>query len=351
MSVRVTVLQADHGDCLLVSYLGDGGPFNILIDGGTVNTFRRPNGAPGPLRLILDNINASGQSIDLCVLTHIDSDHIGGMKRAFETDGYLGTITKKLWYNSSILITEATKTPDIIENHVKFDKDENPQTSFRQAFTLENKILSGNYWHKNLILAGQKHTEGLFTLTVLSPCKSDIFKLATKWPKEFISPYTSGKRKDINKSFASLLSEDLFVDDDAPANRSSISFLLELGHFRALFLADAPDDVVRQSLTSLGYSESNKLKVNFVKVSHHGSQCNTSQEFLSMIDSSGFFFSTNGMIHQHPDRLTIARILRQHPQAKLYFNYQGVISQTFSNVELVTYASNISTIQSLDFCL
>lgn len=349
MRVRLSVMGADNGDCLLISFMDTDTTFNILVDGGTVNTFRRPNGAPGPLRLALDNLKGDSESIDLGILTHIDGDHIGGMKRAFETSGYLGSLTKKLWYNSSVLITERAKIPDIINNHIKLDKDNSAETSFKQAYTLEKILMASNYWHRELILAGQIFKEGPCTFTILSPNENDILELAKEWPKEYISAYTAGTQKSLTPSLPDLLARDIFKDDEAPANRSSIAFLLEAKNFKALLLGDAPDDIIRQSLHSMEYSDTNKLKLDFVKISHHGSKHNTSQDFLSMIETQAFIISTNGLGHLHPDRVTIARILHHHPNAKIYFNYENNIKSTFSSSEISLYGKNISTIQELDF--
>ena len=68
--------------------------------------------------------------------------------------------------------------------------------------------------------------------------------------------------------------------------------------------------------------------VNHVKVAHHGSRNNISNELLDIIDCDNFIFSTNGGIANanHPDREAIANILC-HPQRNrnkkihLYFNY------------------------------
>lgn len=98
-----------------------------------------------------------------------------------------------------------------------------------------------------------------------------------------------------------------------------------------LFLGDAHPKFLEQSLSSKGYSKHNKLKVDFVKISHHGSKNNTTNNLLDMIDCDNFVISTNGgnSFHTHPDRETIARIIH-HPERitskyckkrKIYLNY------------------------------
>ncbi len=71
---------------------------------------------------------------------------------------------------------------------------------------------------------------------------------------------------------------------------------------------------------------SNKIKADYVKVSHHGSINNTSCELLDLIDCDNYIISTNGYRHKHPDRETVARIIhhkgRDYSNKRiLYFNY------------------------------
>ena len=66
-----------------------------------------------------------------------------------------------------------------------------------------------------------------------------------------------------------------------------------------------------------------RLKVDAVKVAHHGSKNNTDEELVSLIDSPRFLFSTSGAQFQHPDEEAIARIIDSAGgrPLTLYFNY------------------------------
>jgi beta-lactamase superfamily II metal-dependent hydrolase len=68
-----------------------------------------------------------------------------------------------------------------------------------------------------------------------------------------------------------------------------------------LFLGDAHDQVVADNIRTLGYSDTNKLKLDLVKISHHGSQHNTSSETLSL-DSPCYVISTDGSKHGLPNK-------------------------------------------------
>ena len=68
--MRIKMLPALNGDCILVEY----SPAHfILIDGGYVDTYQNY------LLPKLKEIAARGGSLDLLVVTHIDSDHVSGI--------------------------------------------------------------------------------------------------------------------------------------------------------------------------------------------------------------------------------------------------------------------------------
>ncbi|MCY1183644.1 hypothetical protein D9M73_242830 [compost metagenome] len=107
-----------------------------------------------------------------------------------------------------------------------------------------------------------------------------------------------------------------------------------------LFLGDAHDEVVTRNLRMLGYKETNKLNVDLVKISHHGSQYNTSSELLSLMAAQNFVISTNGRKHGLPNKRTIARIL-DASDGKILFNYKDVIIPILLDHEVNDYSSRL----------
>ena len=59
----------------------------------------------------------------------------------------------------------------------------------------------------------------------------------------------------------------------------------------ALMLGDAFPNEIEAYLRGKGYSEENKLAVDFVKVSHHGSRNNISNTLLDIIDCVNYLIS------------------------------------------------------------
>ena len=112
--------------------------------------------------------------------------------------------------------------------------------------------------------------------------------------------------------------------DNAAANGSSIAFLAEFGGKSCLFLADAHADAVCASLKRLLEQRGlERLAVDAVKVSHHGSKGNTTDELMSLIESPRFLFSTNGAQFGHPDQEAVRRVIGRSTQGEteLFFNY------------------------------
>src|SRR5690606_3544619 len=98
-----------------------------------------------------------------------------------------------------------------------------------------------------------------------------------------------------------LLERQLRIDGAAP-NGSSIAFLAEYGGKSCLFLADAHHEVIAASISRLLEQRGqNTLHVDAVKVAHHGSAGNISDNLLALIDSLRFLISTNGAQFGHPD--------------------------------------------------
>lgn len=344
MGIVVRVLEANHGDCILVSHEGASGTVNILIDGGTSTTFKygprqRYDGA---LCKVLDELKNKGQHIELAVLTHIDDDHIHGLIKAFETPNYLGELVKSIWFNSSRLITQHFNAPEILENNILL-ADGSPQTSMQQGKDFEALLDEIGCDRTPLIKAGQVHNVGPFKLTVLSPNQNQLEHLLHKWPSEKESGATAAHDNDYQLSLEEIWEEDEFKSDSSVYNGSSIAFLLEVDNTKMLFLGDAHDEVVVESLRSLGFNEINKLHLDLVKVSHHGSQYNTSSEFLSLLQSSRYIISTNGSRHGLPNKRTIARIIKE-TDGQICFNYSEVIEPLLLDNEMDDYASRLEVL-------
>lgn len=298
MKIKFNFFKALAGDSILISTDNT----NILIDGGFGITYEEQ---------IKPKINRIKNGLDLVVLTHIDEDHICGLIEMVKNDRTNTAKIKELWFNSI--------------KSIQVRKNRNVSVSYGQGLTFDDLLSEYDVPINNEVFLTNSENEKRYTinneieLQLLSPYESDLRILEQKEPQNQ-HPTECGKYK------ASQVSTK-FGNDKRPPNKSSIAFILKYDIKEFLFLADANIDVVNRSLEKLGYSETNKLKVEFVKLSHHGSLENINEEFLKLIDTSKFVILTEGKRYGHPSKEIFPLIIEHQGRDKdieFIFNYEGI---------------------------
>ena len=364
MNIVIKAYPAKNGDCFLISFgTKDSKQTHIIIDCGYADT------VTNHLINDLEYIGGKGEYIDKLVLTHIDADHISGaiaLLKANNTRNFIQI--KDIWLNTyRHLFHEPTNEPvqlqeqilrQVIARGYPLEKDDtrgSRMITAKQGTTVGALILQGGYsWNEdfnnNAVIVDTRRNIFLneyAKIFLLSPDNQKLEKLKILWNEEL-------KRYGINFSFvSSTLYDDAFemllawekekaskqhgeisasgsisdlvkclpkVDTTA-TNGSSIAFILEIQEKKLLFLSDSHPDLIVKSLNE--YQREGPIKFDFIKVSHHGSFGNISQELLNKIDATRFLFSTNGRRNNHPDKETIAHIINQSTDSikELYFNY------------------------------
>lgn len=352
MSFQFKVLRAEHGDCIIISGIFENVARNILIDGGPSKTFKSGS-IKGELLKELEVIRNLGQKVDLLILTHIDDDHIGGLLKGFKDNEILAELTKKVWFNSGSLIKSELNLEMegqfLTQLESEVEAGQAGFTSVRQGVSFEEKIDRLMVWHKQLIKAPD--TKELFGIkfTLLSPTTPKLEALLNKWNREEPSSLTGSSQGDYDKTLADLLSStDTFEEDDSVHNGSSIAFILEYVGKKVLFLGDAHNEVIVSQLTELGYSSENPLQVDFVKLSHHGSKYNTSNELLGMLDCKQFIVSSNTNRFKLPNKVTLMRIIKNKPHCTIFFNYPEIIRQKIFDHDEISLIESFGV--SLESC-
>ena len=74
---RIKVIQALHGDCLILEYGILEDRKYILIDGGPSKVYDQS------LRTELLGVRDAGGKINIAVLSHVDDDHVNGLAGPF----------------------------------------------------------------------------------------------------------------------------------------------------------------------------------------------------------------------------------------------------------------------------
>ena len=313
-----TILPAYNGDSILIkTFDKNKEEFIILIDGGTPSTFDYS------LKKKLNGIS----KINLLVLTHIDSDHIGGLIRFFKNSLIDEVEIDEIWINQpDSEFNQTTNEKALIsvrqaENLKALIKKKKPYSRIREITIADNVI----------------NIKGL-EFTILSPTVEIKDKFYEVWERDQLTLKQDALKVDIcleskvySKSLKKLSEIDFKPHSSINSdiyNSSSIAFILNCPDVNLLFLADSRAEIITERLKQLGHKIEIPLEVDYVKISHHGSLNNTSQELLSLIKSSNYLISTNGGTarHRHPSRETIARIVhkknRDEKLLNIYTNYK-----------------------------
>jgi len=346
MSITFNFLPANSGDAILVS----ADHKNILIDGGHSRTYYRV------IKQQLKKIKEEKQYLDLVVLTHLDNDHINGLLKLLE-DKQMILLVKELWFNA---FNQFTVVPT----------KSSYKTSIKQGITFDEfveKIKTENYslnFEKYISIEKFDSPIKLFShlqLTLLSPNENKLQRLYQDYEKykqeqDRKKNLTSSKIGDYHDDVEKLAKKK-FEKDNSPTNGSSIAFILKYKKSsQFLLLADAHIDLIVHSLKERGYSKQKPLKIDFVKLSHHGSKHNLNQDLLDIIDTDMFIISTNGT-HKHPDKETLCKIIMNPERDKtkkinLIFNYKTVcdrfkqiFTQDFTEDERSRYNFNLEDIE------
>ncbi len=322
---NIDMLPARHGDCLWIEYGRGKRVRRILIDGGPVDTFPA-------LREKIDAMPAGDKVLELVVLSHVDADHVEGLVRLF-ADKPLPFLPRQVWFNGWRQIARPADlgalqgeflSALLVRRAPKAWRADGPAWVVPDDGPLPQYTLPGN-----------------MRLTLLSPDSKAMARMAKAWRKA-ITKFDPG---DLEAAWAALAKQkkfhptagllgggpkldtlllSQFIQDQAAPNGSSIAFLAEFADKRALFLADAHPGVVCASIDRLCAERGiDRLEVDAVKVSHHGSKGNTSKALLDRIRSPTYLISSNGDQFQHPDAECIARIIAHGRPQHLHFNYRS----------------------------
>lgn len=338
--MTIKFVKANNGDSMLLTFKDESEKIrNILIDGGTGTTyFNSTTKLAGPLKKLTESFkDKPNECIDLLILTHIDDDHIGGLLTWFSKDKDAAKLIKKVWFNSGKLIAEYLKIGENGDLAVTFMPEGAVNTGIPQGINFEDYIEKAGIWERKIIVAGEKIRILDLEFDILSPNNTKLEKLLKEWKKEDPKLDTAGKEHDYNKSVKDHIQDDKFKEDTKFPNGSSIAFILSYKKKKMLFLADAHPGVTVESLRNLGYTEDKKLKVDFMKVSHHGSSGNTSPELLDLVNTKKYIISTNGQQHNHPNKQLLARIINKCEDCELLFNYEQRMKVIFSKEDHKDY--------------
>ena len=363
------MLKAAWGDCLWIEYGDRAKPFRILIDGGITATYQS-------VKSRVLELPEGERHIDLFVITHIDEDHIAGSVKLLGRLNELGLTFGDIWFNGFRHMEEMQKEAqddDIMGGlHGEFLSAliRKRQLNWNKAFDGDAIVVrpESELPVKNLL--------GEMKLTILSPTRQNLIDLIPDWNKN-LKDTPLQKDRSLESVLAALdkraalrpevgfddlmggtkrIHIEINNDDDikkaaeltesedkAKPNGSSIAFLMEYTdpedgrEKKCLMTGDAFPSVLKESLERLPSFDGSKIKIDLLKLSHHGSRNNTSIDLLKLLNCTHYFFSSSGQKFFHPDKDTVARVLlhgRGKKKPQLYFNYLSEFNETWNNENL-----------------
>ncbi len=331
MIFSLEVQRALQGDCLMVHYGSRDNPGLALIDGG-----------PGPvygsrLKLRLAQIREAralgddqALGIDLLAVSHIDSDHIGGILKltgelvsAKEAKQPLPLKIRSFWHNTFDniignkpyeLLSSVTASFGAASLDGEPDREGlEPAVAMvlagvGQGFRLSADARKLNLplnpqFNGRLIMAAQEAGaiemgKGL-SLLVAGPMKRDLEDLQRAYD-EWLKKRSAGKKTAAIPA--------AFTDTSVP-NLSSIVFLAEVEGKRMLFTGDARGDKILQGLELVGLLRPGEgMHVDILKMPHHGSDRNLDPIFFQRIRADHYVFSGDGS-YGNPERKTLQMLL------------------------------------------
>ncbi|AKC62879.1 Zn-dependent hydrolase [Clostridium sporogenes] len=383
--INIEAFPASYGESILVS-LGEDNLKNILIDCGFVSTYNNH------IKKRLTELSENGQAIDLFVLTHFDADHIRGAVNFLKENGRYDKpkiiAIEDIWINllkhvdfgsHKVKLSEQDKIKlktilrkrypiELFNRHVN-------DISSSDSLTLSELICRGNYennksFNGGLIVANKEsnvvNLDGGIKIKILSPTIDKIEELNKVWVNELLKlglKFNFNNNGELSEAFEKLLvniipsinrgllrncssekdivkalsENDVFSEDTDPVNGSSIAFILEYGEKRILLLGDSHPSVIEEGIKKEMGEKNQKLKVDLIKIAHHGSGGNITKGLLEMIDCDKFLICTNGARYSHPDPESISRIItaNRDKEKVIIMNYETPSIKKFLSKKLM----------------
>ncbi len=319
---KLHAVQAAHGDCLLLEFGLGTAPDYVLIDGGPSGTY------DDHLKAELTRIKATGGTLALAVLSHVDDDHVNGLldllhdlvaqRRAEEPE----TIAiESIWHNSfgQTLGPAVERTLEQQQTESTLPRGVMPTTdmqtrSIRQGHEL-TALARGLHIPINpdfrdtadrLVCVDNVDGPiqlGNLSLLIVGPTRSTLLALQEEWA-EWLE--AQRQAEDAERDAVTIARA---LDKSVP-NLSSIMLLIEGDDKRVLLTGDGRSDHLLTGLAEAGALDGDgKLHVDIFKLPHHGSARNVTAELFDRITSDTYVICADGK-HDNPDFQTLEWLVR-----------------------------------------
>lgn len=302
-------LDARSGDALIVHFGSTDHPRLMLVDGGFASTYQeRLRPRLETLRESLGVPDDEALTLDHVVVSHVDLDHVSGIVRLFRDlrDSALrGRVVpfavQRLWHNSfsdslaelagqdarAVPLLQAAENAPAVAAGIA---DARELRDIAEYFGLDrNPPFDG-------LVVGPRNVDlghGL-RATVVGPTVERLAALQREWRDDVEQRIKSG---DLAQAAG-------YIDSSVP-NLSSIVLHLTFGTRTMLLTGDGRGDDTLSGLQSAGLmSATEPLRVDILKVPHHGSDRNVDPQYFERIIADHYVISGDGR-HGNPSVATL----------------------------------------------
>lgn len=363
------------GDCCVIRLVKENGEqYVIMVDCGKFTS------------AVKDYLERELQShINLLIATHIDGDHINGLAQMLKKSPNLQI--DHIWYNcykrvrneeGSVELTEEQKEIlQWVKNALPAEFDAinyKKEISAEQGKTLAGEILKKeplrNVWNKEYITEETPDFDlegGFGRLVLLGPPRGALDEIEKRFKdafnKYFMQVWNDSIRESESMSELLIRLSDAYkvkfekkqisasspkkldaeyvrkmaeieCTDTSDTNYSSIAFMLECGDHKVAMLGDAFAATVEKAIKNK-YKEVRKpMDCDAIKVAHHGSNGNTSNNLLEQINSN-LYFIPGGRKDEYPSWGTIGRIAlsQENGTSLIVFSHNGEMSKQINGLD------------------
>ncbi|MFN8290267.1 MAG: hypothetical protein U0U70_08425 [Chitinophagaceae bacterium] len=318
--IKVHVIQARYGDCLLLEYGEADHPSFMLIDGGPARNYKER------LKPALASLLNGQTVIGDIVISHVDNDHILGVLDMLtewliekDTGGAASLMASHCWFNSfsNTIRTRLLETRLSAINKVASLQGVQmlamnfTLTGIREGARVIQRAgqlgipVNEDTGGGPLIAAAANPPvhRGNMEIIIAGPTTDNLQKLQTEW-EEWV-------RKNEKKIAAGEYTPQAAADlDKSIPNLSSIVLLVKAEGKTILLTGDCRSDHLQQGLIETGCSADGRLHTDVFKVQHHGSCRNVKggQEFFEQVTADTYIISADGTYH-NPDYDTLRWIV------------------------------------------
>jgi hypothetical protein len=320
-------LEAKYGDSLLLHYGDASDPRLIVIDGGPATVY---GDALRPRLDAIQQARGGGQlEIRMLMVSHIDLDHINGVLKLTEAlrkdqdaKRPLPFDILTLWHNSFDDLVGSASATALAESGVVvavgLGEIGGVAAGVKEGRRLRQDAdalaINMNSGFDALVqfdtAAKPLKIGGKLTFTVVGPRKPQLDKLRADWKKKI------GPILDKEKQKAAAFAEAIQADASIP-NLSSIVVLAAFSTGGAqktiLLTGDAGGRYIVDSLRDAKLLDgTGTIKVDVLKMPHHGSARNCTEDFLQAVQADHYVVSANGQ-NGNPDPETFDNLFAARP--------------------------------------